>query len=222
MINNNEYIIRKAILSDIDFIVDTIISAEKSGTNNLGLAKFFELSEFELRTYLKIILSEEIDGCEFSLSSFLVATYQNQPISALGGWIEGDNEANLPSSILKSNLISFVFPKKNIIKSKEKKELVELLQIEREQGTYQIEYGYTLEEYRGKNLFGKILDKHINIAINNKIKKIQVHVFNNNQSSIDAHIKKGFRIIKKYHSDNPLTLEYFPSNENLLMEKEIG
>ena len=61
---------RKATLNDVDFLVDTIVAAEKSGTDNFGLAKLFELSEDEMRSYIKAMLEEEVDGCEFSVSSF--------------------------------------------------------------------------------------------------------------------------------------------------------
>ena len=85
MIDDNDYIIRKATIGDADFLVTTIIEAEKSSTNNLGLANYFEVTADELRQYLKAILEEEVDGCEFSVSSFIVAEYEGRVVSAKGG-----------------------------------------------------------------------------------------------------------------------------------------
>ena len=96
---SNEITIRRAAIKDMDFLVDTIVAAEKSGTDNFGLAKLFELSEGEMRTYIKAMLEEEIDGCEFSVSSFLVAEVDEKVVAAFAGWIEGQNEDELPSSI---------------------------------------------------------------------------------------------------------------------------
>lgn len=102
MIDDNKYIIRRATLNDVDFIAKVIIEAEKSMTNNLGLAKFFEMSENEIEICIKQILEEEVNGCEFSLSSFFVAEYDDETVSALGGWLEGYYD-EMPSEILKSN-----------------------------------------------------------------------------------------------------------------------
>ena len=218
---SEEIKIRRATLNDVDFLVDTIVAAEKSGTDNFGLAKLFELSEGEMRTYIKAMLEEEIDGCEFSVSSFLVAEHQGRVVSAFAGWVEGQNEDELPSSILKSNLVGYCLPVENVKKSQSKSEIVRPLQIEREEGTYQLEYSYTLPEYRGRGILGKIIEAHEKEAISNNVKKIQVHVFDNNPSAIKSYEKKGFKITKRYESTYPDTSMFFPSNVELLMEKEL-
>ena len=114
---SEEIIIRRATLEDIDFLVDTIVAAEKSGTYNFGLAKLFELSEEEMRACIKAMLDEEIEGCEFSVSSFMVAEDNGQVVSAFAGWVEGRNEDELPSAILKSNLVGYCLPVDNVKRS---------------------------------------------------------------------------------------------------------
>lgn len=218
---SEEIKIRRATLDDVDFLVDTIVAAEKSGTDNFGLAKLFELSEGEMRTYIKAMLEEEIDGCEFSVSSFLVAEVDEKVVAAFAGWIEGQNEDELPSSILKSNLVGYCLPVENVKNSQNKSEIVRPLQIEREEGTYQLEYSYTLPEYRGRAILGNIIEAHEKEAISNDIKKIQVHVFDNNPSAIKSYEKKGFKITQRYESTHPDTSMFFPSNVELLMEKEL-
>ncbi len=218
---SEEIKIRRATLNDVDFLVDTIVAAEKSGTDNFGLAKLFELSEGEMRTYIKAMLEEEVDGCEFSVSSFLVADHHGKAVSAFAGWVEGQNEDELPSSILKSNLVGYCLPVENVKKSQSKSDIVRPLQIEREEGTYQLEYSYTLPEYRGRGILGSIIEAHEKEAISNNVKKLQVHVFDNNPSAIKSYEKKGFKITKRYESTYPDTSMFFPSNVELLMEKEL-
>lgn len=218
---NKDIIIRRATIDDIDFLVDTIIAAEKSGTDNFGLAKLFEISEEEMREYIKAMLDEEIDGCEFSISSFIVAEANGVVIAAFAGWIEGENEDELPSAILKSNLVGYSLPVEKVKNSQSKSDIVRPLQIEREEGTYQLEYSYTIPDYRGKGILGRIIDAHEQEAVSNGVHKIQVHVFDNNPSAIRSYEKKGFKVAKRYESIHPNTSLFFPSNIELLMEKEL-
>lgn len=217
----SEVAIRKASVKDIGFLVDTIVAAEKSGTDNFGLAKLFELSEEDMRHHLSEMLEEEIDGCELSVSSFIVAECDGEPIAAFAGWIEGQNEDDMPSSLLKSNLIGYVVPKENIAKFKSKLDIVRPLQIEREEGTYQLEYSFTKPDYRGNDLMGKIVDEHIRRARGSNVHKMQVHVFANNLPAIRTYEKKGFVIAKEFVSNNPQSSQYFPSDKELLMEKNL-
>ena len=213
--------IRRATLDDVDFLVDTIVAAEKSGTENFGLAKLFELSEDEMRPYIKAMLEEEIDGCEFSVNSFLVAEHLERVVSAFAGWVEGQNEDELPSAILKSNLIGYCLPMENVLKSQSKSDIVKPLQIEREKGTYQLEYSFTKPNYQGKGIMGAIIDAHVQQAVSLGAKKIQVHVFENNPAAIKTYEKKGFKVTGRYESTHPLTSDYFPFNVELLMEYEL-
>lgn len=220
----SKIIIRRATINDIDFILDTIVAAEKSGTDNFGLANLFEVSESEMRNYIKGMLEEEVDGCELSLSSFLVAEVEGEVVAAFGGWIEGKNEDEMPSALLKANLINYYLPKEKVLASMEKSDIVKPLQIDREEGAYQLEYSYTKPEYRGKGIMKAIIEQHISeyqatAAMGGG--KIQVHVFENNPSAIRTYTKCGFSITKKYESKDGRVLKYFPSNVELLMEKTV-
>lgn len=227
---SEEIKIRRATLNDVDFLVDTIVAAEKSGTDNFGLAKLFELSEGEMRTYIKAMLEEEVDGCEFSVSSFLVADHQGKAVSAFAGWVEGQNEDGMSSALLKSNLIGYCLPMENVMKSQSKSDIVRPLQIEREEGTYQLEYSYTLPEYRGKGIMKDIINMHIVDYQQNThphhhqeggIRKIQVHVFANNEAAIGTYKRCGFEITKEYNLNNQLVEQYFPYHTILLMERIV-
>lgn len=216
------YTIRKATLKDVDFIATVIIEAEKSMTANPGLAKLFDLTEEELRGYLVMMLEEETDGCELSLSSFYVATYLDKPVASMAGWLEGYPDGD-SSSILKANLLSFILPKENILTAMDRQEVVKSLQIDRQKGTYQLEYAYTAPEHRGKGLVNKIIESHLmyakSICVN--CHKAQVHVFENNPIAIRMYERSGFSIVERFESSDPLTKTYFPFNVELLMENNF-
>ena len=109
------FIIRDANIDDAPFLVDTIIEAEKSGTSILTYTTIFGLSESDARKYITLMFEEEIDGCEFSISSFLITEYNGKPVAAVGGWVEGVAE-DMPSKVLYPHsfayrMIDKLFPK---------------------------------------------------------------------------------------------------------------
>lgn len=218
----SEYLFRQAQDSDIPFLVETVISAEKSGTSIIGLSKIFCIEELELRKYLTQMFEEGIDGCEFSLSSFIVAEFRGLPIAAFGGWIEGENEDNMPSSVLKSNLLGYFLPKKNIAHLYDIMNVLKDIQIEREINTHQLEYGFVTTEHKGKGIIGKIIEKHLEKVYNQHEHGIKsyVQVFENNISAIRAYQKAGYRIVKRVESKNNQILAYLPYHTKLLMEKD--
>ena len=221
MFDINKLIIRPAKLKDVEFIATTIIEAEKSGTDKIGPANYFEVSEIEYRMYLIQMLEEEIDGCEISLSSFVVAEYDGQVVAARGGWLEGDNEDGMSSSMLKSNLFAFILPKENLMKGQNKYEIVKDIMIEREMGTYQLENSYTLAEYRGYHIMAKLDGYHLDLARQKGVKKVQAHVSNENERSIKACERSGFHIVKKFTSHHPQVKEYYPDDTMVLLEMNL-
>jgi len=220
---DTEYIIRKATINDVEFLADVIIGAEKSFTNNLGLAKFFDLSEEKVRELIIAMLQEEVDGCEFSISSFFIAFHGDKPVGAVGGWPEGYYDG-VSSNMIKSNLIGFVFPKENVARAQAKLEMIkEMLQIDRPMGTYQIEYGYVDNEHRGKRITDRLMEAHRAYAkqLDPGISLMQVSCFETNQTSIKMHQKNGFQPIQRFVCDNEEIFDYMPHNVKVLLERAI-
>ena len=219
--DHNKLVLRQATLDDVDFIATTIIEAEKSSTDKIGPANYFELSESDYREYLIRMLEEEIDGCELSVSSFVLAEYDGKVIAARGGWMEGDNEEHLPSSMLKSNLFAFVLPKENLLKGQNKYGIVKDILIERDMGTYQFENSYTDPEFRGLHIMAELDNYHVERAREKGAKKIQVVVCRENEKALKARQRSGFKTVKIYTSHHPQIREYYPDNTLLLMEKVL-
>lgn len=218
-----EYSVRSAVQRDIPFLINTIVEAEKSNTDKLGLSTLFEKSELEVRELLHSMFDEEIDGCEFSLSSFLIIDFKDKPIAAFGGWIEEFND-ELPSSILKSNLISYVFGRDSILNLKSKSHIIKDILIERESNTLQLEYLYVDENHRGKNIPNLLIENLIERSKNlhPKINKVQVQLFKNNFGAMRVYEKNGFSIAKSYKSNNEEILNFLPGDEKILMEKILN
>ena len=218
----SEYIYREATVEDIPFLVETVVEAERSGSDIIGLAKTFHIDELDLRKYLTQIF-EEIDGCEFSVSSFFIAEYEGLPVAALGGWIEGKNENDLPSFILKSNLLSYILPKENFSQLYKVSEIIKDIQIEREPRTHQLEYGYVKPEHRGKGLLVNLVEKLLERAkLQDKlVKKSYGRILENNIFSIKMLQNSGYKIVKRFESKHPEILNYMPHNVILLMTREF-
>ena len=216
----NVYKIRPATIDDINFIVEAIIAAEKGGSNKLSYTSIFGLSENDTAKYLKLMLEEEIDGCELSISSYLIVECGNELAAAIGAWIEG-SEDGVSSSTIKGNLLSYTLPMEAFLKAKEISHIVSELSIEYIPDSLCIGIVYVKENYRGKNLVAALLEEQIRKALHNR-KKIDVYiqVFGNNIPAIKAYKKLGFKEHEIISSENDKITNYLPSNKKLLLIKE--
>jgi ribosomal protein S18 acetylase RimI-like enzyme len=216
-----EFNYRKATLEDIPFLVDTIIEAEKSGTDKLSYSTVFGLSEADTRKYLADMLGEEVDGCELSVSSFLLAESEGEIAGAIASWIE--NAEGMPSSVLKGNLLSYTLPAESISKARELSKLLGELHIENTPDTLQLGLVYVSSSFRGKNLVSALINHQIKWAksVDASINDMFVQVFGNNTPAIRAYEKAGFETILEKTAQNTTIQNYLPSVRKLLMKKNL-
>ncbi|MFH1119616.1 MAG: GNAT family N-acetyltransferase [Bacteroidota bacterium] len=214
-------IIRKAAVSDIPFLVETIVEAEKSGTDKLSYATIFGLTEAEVKVYLSGMMAEEIDGCELSVSSFLVAESGGKTAAALSAWIEGSE--GIPSAILKGNLLNYSLPERCIKRAMELNSMIREIHIEYYPETIQIGAGYVDAEFRGHKLLGLLTDEITGrlIKTNPAVSTIWAQIFSCNTPSIRTYEKAGFVEVGRKESFNEAILQYLPSNIKILMKKDI-
>ena len=218
----SNYLIRRATLSDIPFLAKTVMEAEKSGTEKFSFSTLFNKSEHEALECITQMFDEEIDGCELSVSSFLVIDFDGKSVAAFGGLIEAfDGETK--SSLLKSNLIGYTFGKESISFLMTKVSLIKGIQIEREPNTLQLEYLFVSPNHRGEKIGNQLILKHIEEAEKQfpKIEKVQIQLFNNNLGAQKVYESLGFSIEKKAKSNYSEILNYLPSDEKYLMEKRL-
>ena len=216
-----EFTYRPATLDDIPFLADTIIEAEKSGTDILSYTTIFGLSEEEARSHVKAMLEEEIDGCELSVSSFLVAENGGKVVAALSSWVEGSE--GLSSAELKGNLLSYVLPRESILKAASVNHIVRKIHMDYQMGTIQKGAGYVVKEFRNRKLFGILTEKMIGYLRQShpEVREVYTQVFGCNIAAIRANEKIGFSIVDTIETDDPEILRLLPSNQKHLLKKEL-
>lgn len=217
-----DYKIRNVTPEDFPFLADVIIRAEKGNSGKLSFATLFTMEENCVKEVIISMLEEDIDGCEFSPSSYMIVDYNGAPVAAVGAWIEGFN-GNLPSKILKSNLLISSLGKKQIQSFKSNSHIISDIVIEREKMTLQIEYMYVARAHRRKGLHVMLADAVLAkvFSVCPELSKAQTQVFENNFAAIKANEEIGFRKVRSYTSDNSEILNYLPYNTKILMEGDL-
>jgi len=212
---------RKATIEDIPFLVETIIEAEKAGTDILPYNTIFGLTEDEAKKYIAKMLEEEIDGCELSLSSFLLAEIDNNIIGASSAWIEGSE--GISSQMIKGNLLKYTLPPRAIQQALTLNEIIHDLYFDHKKNTIQFGVGYVAKEYRGRNLFGQLKNKQIEMLKENgkNITEAYVDIFGVNKSAIRANEKLGFKLVDVKETKRIEILNILPSSKKLLLRKNI-
>lgn len=210
--------IRQANEKDIEFLIEAIIEAEKSGTDILSYSTLFDLSESEVKSTLREILSEDIPGQELCISGFLIAEIDNQLVGASCSWVEGEN-GNV-SKINKANLLVWFFGKEKCDHAAQHFHFLRDLNFERESGTLQLECVYTKNGYRGKGIVWQLFKEHFKVHKSriSELKKAQLIVAANNESALKAYKKQGFYTIASAQTPHKNVLDFLPSDKRIQME----
>lgn len=211
-----KYSVREATLNDLDFIVNAIIEAEKSGSEVLSYSTVFNLSETEIREIFRQMILEEIDGCEFSITNYLVAETNGIVVAAIGAWVE---QEEVSSSIIKSNLLSFYLPPSSIIYASQNAKITSELVIDHTIGALSLVVVYISPEHRGQGLFDVLVNSHI--LRSPGVQELSIQVMANNLFAIRSYERNGFKkwLVKK--TENEKIREFLPYNEKVLLKKSI-
>ncbi|MEI8203705.1 MAG: GNAT family N-acetyltransferase [Bacteroidota bacterium] len=213
--------LRQAKVCDVDFLIEAIIEAEKSGSDKISYCTLFDLSEQELKAILRNILAEDIEGQQLCISGFAVVCVGDKAVATCCSWIEGQD--GMSSSIITGSLLGEYIPDLNFKIGAEKNDLLKSIHIEREKGSLQIESVYTRPEFRGKGFIRKLIQYHCkNKSENQKgVDKIQIIVAESNTSAFTAYQKMGFSISNKVVGNSDL-MKYLPSCSRLVLESKIN
>ncbi|MDE3213091.1 MAG: hypothetical protein KGM98_07635 [Bacteroidota bacterium] len=213
--------IREATISDISFLAQAIIEAEKSSTDVLSYTTVFGLSEDQTHRYLSDMLGEEIDGCELSISSFLVAEELGVQVGAVSGWIEGAD--GISSTVLKGNLLSYTLPKTCLEKAASIYPLLKKLNIDYIQGAIHKGAGYVIPEYRGQGVLKILTEEIIRHLVHQRpeIPAVYTQIYGSNFRAIHANQKSGFELVARKVCPNKEILKYLPSDSKIMMKKEL-
>lgn len=207
---------RTANINDIDFLIKSIFEAEKSGSEILSYAKIFNLSELELASIFRSMFLEELDGCEFSVSNYIVAEYENKVVASIGAWVEDKQQS---SSKIKSNLLAYHLPRESILYASQVSKITSELVIQHVPGLLSLVVVYVDPEQRGNHLLDLLTLEHLKRF--SGITDLSLQVMANNVFAIRAYEKIGYQITFRVKSDNESILNFLPGNEKLLMKKKI-
>lgn len=217
----NSIKIRRATLKDIPFLTKTIIEAEKSGTTILSYSTIFGLNEFEIELLISEMLSEEIEDCELSISSFLIAEENGITAASLSGWLE--NASGIPSSVLKGNLLNYFLPRESFEKAAASAKYTKELHIDYLPNSFQIGAGYVAESFRGRQLLGLLTEELINQLTTQhpSANEIYAQIFDCNIPSLKTYQKAGFEIVNTKTSEEKEITHYLPSSKKILLKKNL-
>ncbi|MDO9256403.1 MAG: hypothetical protein Q7U54_12880 [Bacteroidales bacterium] len=213
--------IRNAADSDIGFVIEAIVQAEKGSANSISYCKLFNINESEFRTVLKKILEEKIDNFEFSLANFKIAEVNGILAGTYGAWLEGEH--GISSGILKISALKTFLKKENIVHYKSSASIVNEISIRRQAGTIQFESIYIVEQFRGNHI-GSMLVQSLLSDMNKKypdVKAAHVQLIKQNSVSLQAHQNYGFEIVEEKSSVNPAILNFYQGNTRVLMQIKL-
>ena len=86
--------IRPAAAPDLDFVIEAIVAAERSGTEASSYERVLGLDDSGFRAFLRSMMQANISGSEMSLDGFLLAENGVGPLAAVAAWVEGDGKSS--------------------------------------------------------------------------------------------------------------------------------
>jgi ribosomal protein S18 acetylase RimI-like enzyme len=215
-------IFRKSDRRDTEFIIETIVFAEKSGTDHIGYCTTFDISEAEFVDFLRYALEDEIEGQEFCTDHFMIAEEEGVRAGACAAWVEGaaGNSANM----LKAYLFMEHFGQEKMDAAAGRMKGFASFQFEREPGTIQIESVYVADAFRGRGLTGDLIRAHFEDLCSRypSVSKAQVSTSMNNTSAIRAYEKVGFVITDRKKLIDESLKKTLPFDERCLLEMNIN
>lgn len=208
---------RNAEIKDIPFIIETIIEAEKSGSNVIPTCKIFGLTEDEYKNILVEILAENYEDYDYHLSGYIVAEYEGVVIGALGSWIEKLN--GLPSSVIKGNILIPYLDENKITMLRESTKHVREFIFKRTDHAVQLEYGYVKEEFRRKGVFTRIVLEHIKRAKTkySDAEMVETTLMKANFKSFDCYMKLDFDLVEEKKTINQSLINIYRHDTKVLI-----
>ncbi|MBU0763948.1 MAG: GNAT family N-acetyltransferase [Bacteroidetes bacterium] len=210
--------IRTAGQGDIGFLIQAFIHAEKSGATLLSYCYLFDIKETEFEIILSELLTMDIPGQEFHLSSYLIAETEGQSVATLCAWIE--EEPGLSSGAIKAHLLAEAIGHDKFTDSRSRLVKLNKTNPSREPGCLQIETVFVAPEFRGKGLTAQLVYEAVmqHGGLNFGKRKIQVILAKKNKPAQKAYKRMGFSVTDEKYSDDPEISAVVPGGSRILME----
>ena len=199
--------IRRAKIGDIPFLSKIIIQSESTGHELYSYCSLFDKSEEELIPILEVVLNNEFEGHGLTYKNFYVVLIDGALAGGMAFYLEGSHG---DSNHLMTGALMQAIDRKDLVKSFGKLKDYREIDIPKTQGTYQLDSVAVLEKYRGKGIFGALIN-YLKKEVNKENSIMEVQVWKNNINAIKAYEKYGFRLDKVLD---------FNENGRVLMIKE--
>lgn len=210
---------RPATPSDIPFLVDAIVAAEKGGTDKLSYSTIFGLPEPDVRAMLAEALDEDVTGQELCVSGFKIADVDGEPVGAVCAWVEG--EGHRSSTLLKASLLAHFIGRERLAQAAPTLRIVGELGLPREPGALQLESIYVVAHQRGRGITGVLIDAHVREA-HPACRSAQIIVASHNAQALTAYRKAGFEVAREVHGTHPELSRLLPSDRKVLLQRALG
>lgn len=222
MINVDEIVLCSAQPKHYPFLAKAIVEADKGDKKLCSYCGLFGIQEDEFRHMLVQIFDEELEGCEFGASTFLVLECQDTPVAAVSSWIEG--ECGMPSWLVRMSALHEYVPEENLKRLTAMKHITDSMVISRTPATMQVESVFVENEFRGRGLANRLFTAH---ALQYKQKDVfpetvELLTYVNNKSAIQAYNKIGFEVVETTLSENPDILNYYPDKGMIRMQTSVN
>lgn len=217
----DEILLRPATEKDIDFIIETITEAEKSGTDKIVLCSLFSLNEEEYKLLLREMLNENLEGQPYCISQFLIAESNGEYAGACCAWIESLD--GISSTVLTGNLLFGLIDRGKFSNYKELAPLFQGLYIERTPGALQLEFALVRDKFKGRGIAGRIFDELIrqHRIKHAELRSVEFIVAKSNEKAMKAYQKLGYHVTAEKHVEDKRIIELAPSDTVVMWKKDL-
>jgi GNAT superfamily N-acetyltransferase len=205
---------------DIDFAVTAIIEAERSGCGATVYERVFGLSASELRSLVRRMVEQGLEGSELCCSSFWLAVDGGAPVAGLATWIEAHEGPG--SALLRAAALAHALGNARWQAAAPRLRALHAVDVAREPGTLQIESVYTVPAHRGRGVAGGLIERAIagRRATHAQVTRCQILSVVENRASARAFARAGFREVRRVTSGSPDVQALFPGSGRILWERE--
>ncbi len=210
---------KQATEEDIDFVIESIIEADKAGSSVISMCNVFELTEQEYVEILKDVLKMDVEDYDFYLSGFLICKSGDEYVGAAGSWLEGAE--GIASGTIKTSILFPYLEKEKTESIKNNLNTIKEISLKRDPGALQLEYVYVREKYRGCGIFYHLASRNILRNLSKySFTKVQSVIMKNNYKSYSAFLKFGYKVADEKSTSNPEILKFFSFNARMLLQLE--
>jgi len=218
--------IRAATAADLETIVDAIVDAERSGTDQSVYERLFDLSAAEFRDLLRRVLElgddDDPGGHELSWRSFVVLEEEGVVLGACAAWVEAAD--GLPSALVKAQLLAHALGAERFRAAAPRLRALATLDLPRTASRIEIESIHVPAATRRRGLGRRLVEGAIAAVARAHPDADTVEILSaeGNLSSTRLFESLGFRVAGRREATTPELRALFPGTARLLWERGVG